>query len=86
MDAKNINCHLKLWPKHESMFPNIGFSVEQILRIISFQIKTKKIFSFASIVTNLKNCQLQSIFFEKLSITTIFFEKSIFVNKIGLIM
>ncbi len=56
MDAKDINCHLKLWPKHESMFPNVGFLGEQILRVISFQKETKKIVSFASIVSNLKTC------------------------------
>lgn len=56
VDAKDINCHLKLWPKHESMFPNVGFLGEQILRVISFQKETKKIVSFASIVSNLKTC------------------------------
>ncbi len=41
------------------MFPTIGFSTKQILKIIGFQIETKRIFSLVGIFINLKICHLQ---------------------------
>jgi hypothetical protein len=40
------------------MFPTIGFLVQQIVRIVGSQIKTRRIFSLASIFTNLRRCHL----------------------------
>jgi len=53
-----IKCLIQWWQKHEFMFLTIGFLVQQILRIIRSQIKTRKIFSLASIFTNLRRCHL----------------------------
>jgi hypothetical protein len=44
MDPKEIKCPLQWWQKHESMFPIVGFLVQQILKIVESQIKTKRIF------------------------------------------
>jgi hypothetical protein len=41
------------------MFPTIGFLAYQILGIIGSQIETKRIFSLASILTNLRRYRLQ---------------------------
>jgi hypothetical protein len=60
VDVKKIKCPLQWWEKHEIMFPIIGFLACQILRIVSSQIETKKIFSLARSFTNLKRCHLQS--------------------------
>jgi len=42
------------------MFPIVGFLVWQILDIVGSHIETKKIFSLAGILTNLKRCRLQT--------------------------
>jgi hypothetical protein len=47
------------WRKYGTMFPTIGFSTKQILKIIGFQIETKRIFSLVGIFINLKICHLQ---------------------------
>jgi hypothetical protein len=53
------------------MFLIFGFLVQQILRIIEFQIETKRIFSLTRILINIERCCLE---IENL-------EKLIFVNK-----
>jgi hypothetical protein len=42
----------------EFVFPIVGFLVQQILRIINFQIKIKRIFFVIGILTNLRKCSL----------------------------
>jgi hypothetical protein len=71
VDDKNIKCTLQWWKKHENMFPTFGFCARQILRIVGFQIETKKKNSLARILISLRRCCLQ---FENLN-------KLIFVNK-----
>jgi hypothetical protein len=44
MDPKEIKWPLQWWQKHESMFPIVGFLVQQILGIVESQIETKRIF------------------------------------------
>jgi hypothetical protein len=41
------------------MFPTVGFLVRQILKIVGSQIEIERIFSLATILTNLKRCHLQ---------------------------
>ncbi len=41
------------------MFPTFGFLTHQILGIVGSQIETKRNFSLAGILTNLKKCCLQ---------------------------
>jgi len=41
------------------MFPTVGFLAWQTLRIVGSQIEIERIFSLASIFTNLKRCRLQ---------------------------
>jgi hypothetical protein len=53
------------------MFLTIGFFVQQILEIVGSQIETKRIFSLAEIIVNLRKCRLQTYNLEKL----------VFVNK-----
>jgi hypothetical protein len=36
MDAKDIECLLKCWRKHETMFPIVGILVRKILGIVGF--------------------------------------------------
>ncbi len=59
MDVKDIECLLKCWRKHETMFPIVGFLVRKILGIVGFQIKIEKFFSIVEIFANLKRCHLQ---------------------------
>jgi hypothetical protein len=42
VDAKNIKCPLEWWEKQKYVFSTIGFLVKQILKIVGFQIETKK--------------------------------------------
>ncbi len=60
VDVKEINCPLKWWVKHESLFPTMAFLAHQIFGIVSSQIETKRFFSLARILTNLKRYHLQS--------------------------
>jgi hypothetical protein len=54
VDAKDIiKCPLEWWRKHKSIFPIVGFFIQQILRFIGSQIETKRIFFLANIFTNL---------------------------------
>jgi hypothetical protein len=54
--AKDIKCPLEWWRKYETMFPTVAF----LERTIGSQIEMERIFSLARILTNLKNCCLQS--------------------------
>jgi hypothetical protein len=69
--VNKIKHPLQWWEKHEAMFPTIGFLVHQILKIVGFQIETKRIFSLVGILFNLRRYRIQ---LENL-------EKLIFVNK-----
>jgi len=71
VDVNKIKHPLQWWEKHEAMFPTIGFLVHQILKIVGFQIETKRIFSLVGILFNLRRYRIQ---LENL-------EKLIFVNK-----
>jgi hypothetical protein len=66
LNVKNIKCPLQWWEKHETMFPIVGFLVWQIMDIVESHIETKRIFSLARILTNLKRCRLQTEFFKKM--------------------
>jgi hypothetical protein len=59
VDPKDIKCPLQWWAKHEAMFAIVGFLACQILGIVGSQIETKRIFSLAGILTNLRRCHLQ---------------------------
>jgi hypothetical protein len=50
----------KWWVKHESLFPIMAFLAHQFLGAVGSQIKTKRFFSLARILTNLRRCHLQS--------------------------
>ena len=50
---------LQWWKKNESKFPTVGFLARQMLEIIRSEIKTKRIFSIAGVLTALRCCQLQ---------------------------
>jgi len=58
VDPKDIKCPLQWWGKHEVMFPIVRLLADQILNILGSQIETERIFSLASILTNLKRCRL----------------------------
>jgi hypothetical protein len=70
MDGKEITCPLRWWEKHEMIFPTVGFLIQQILRIIlGSQIETKRIFSLAKILIDLRSFLLKSTNLEKLIFT-----------------
>jgi hypothetical protein len=57
--SKEIKCPLEWWVKHESLFSKVGFLFMQILNRLGSEIETKRIFSLARILINLKRCHLQ---------------------------
>jgi hypothetical protein len=58
IDPKDIKCLLQWWGKHKAMFFIVGFLPRQILGIVGPQIETKRKFSLAGILTNLRRCHL----------------------------
>jgi len=60
MNPKDIKCPFQWWRKHETTFLIVGFLAHQILSIVGPQIESKRIFSLANILTNLRRCHLQS--------------------------
>ncbi len=51
-DVNEIACPFQWWEKHEVLFPTIGFPTQQILKFVSSQIETKRIFFLVGIFTN----------------------------------
>jgi len=47
------------WKTHEGQFPNVDFFIKQVLGILRFQIETKIMFNFVSVLTTLKRYCLQ---------------------------
>jgi hypothetical protein len=66
VDVKYIKCPLQWCEKHESMFPTIGFCVNQIIGIVGSQIEIERIFSLVEMFTSHRRCHLQSKHLNKL--------------------
>ncbi len=57
-EPKDYENSLVWWVAHESQFSHVVFPAHQILRIVGFQIETKRIFNLVGIITNLQRSRL----------------------------